>query len=138
MAARLRCRCDQPKGGRGNVARNAEIPRFRYLIAENADGVFAFCSANQKVIEHQLGVIAAGERFVHGRFAFGEKSGQKNGALDLSAGDWRPIMNSSQRSSSDAKRRSLLPTFGDNVRAHFSQWLDNAIHRAAGERWISN
>src|SRR5438874_2790787 len=47
-------------------------------------------------------------------------------------------MNSSQRSAADTERRRLLRTFGDNVRAHFSERLDYAVHRAAGEGWITD
>src|SRR5260370_738125 len=137
MAARLRSRRDQPKGRRRNVARNREIARLRHLIAKNADGVFAFSRADQKIIEHQLGVIAAGQRFVHGRFAFCEQSGQKNCALGLSAGNWRTIVNSTQRSAADAQRRRLLRNFGHKVRPHFSQWFDDAVHSPPGERVIA-
>ena len=139
MAARLRSRRDQPKSGRRNVARNYKIARFGDLIAENADGVvLAFDSADQKIIEHQLGVIAAGERFVDGGLAFSEKTGEQNGALDLRACDRRSIMNSAQRSATDTQRRSLLRTFGDNVRAHFPKRFNHAIHRPAIERSVSD
>ncbi len=42
MAARLRARGDQPKRGRGNVARNGEIARLGSLIPENADPAAVF------------------------------------------------------------------------------------------------
>ena len=52
---------DQPKSGRGNVARNCEIARLRQLVAENTDTAIAIlCGPHEKIIKHQLGVVAAG------------------------------------------------------------------------------
>src|SRR4029077_6291557 len=48
----------QPEGGGRNVTRDAEVARFRYLTAENAHPAFILMSADKKIIEHQLGVIA--------------------------------------------------------------------------------
>src|SRR3984893_1247445 len=135
MASRLRRGGDQPKGGRGNVARNCEVARFRHLIAENADRVvLAFGGTNEKVIEHELGVISACEPLLHRRFSFGEKAGKQDRALDLGARDWGTILNSPQRSAADSDRWSLLRTFSDNIGAHFSERFDHAIHRATGGR----
>jgi hypothetical protein len=47
-------------------------------------------------------------------------------------------MNSAQRSAADAKRGRLLRTVGDDVCAHLSEGLNDAIHRATAERRISD
>src|SRR5204863_7535292 len=67
-----------------------------------------------------------------------EKSGEKNGALDLSTRDWRPIMNAAQQSTADAERRCLLRTLGNNVRAHFPERFNDSFHRATAEGWITD
>src|SRR5256885_14537035 len=109
MAARLRGRGDEPKRCRGNVARNREIARLRDLVAKNADGVVFFLRRpDQKIIEHQLGVVPAEERLAHRRFALGEKTGEQQRAFYLGTGDRQNMARPAQLYAMDFYRRGLI------------------------------
>jgi len=78
-------------------------------------------------------MIAAGEWFIDGGFAFGEQPGKKDRALHLGTGYGRPVVNPTQRTAANAQRRRLLRSLRDDVGPHFAQWFDHAIHRALGQ-----
>ena len=103
MATRLRARGDQPKRGRGDVARDGKIARLGRLIPEHTDptAVFLFHRPHEKIIEHQLRVVPAGERFVHGRLALGKQAREKERALNLCACDRRRVFDPVQLGTSD-------------------------------------
>ena len=90
MSARLRGGRNEPERRRGNISGNEEIARFGSLIAENTDAavvVFFTHRADEIIIQHQLGVIAALRGLFHGGFSLGEKTREKQRAFYLRAGD---------------------------------------------------
>src|SRR5947207_13147390 len=71
-------------------------------------------------------------------FALGKKTRQKNCAFDLSTRDRRAILNSAQRTPTDAERRCLLRPLRHNISSHLAQRRDNSIVRPARQRSISD
>ena len=118
MAARLRSGSDQPERGRRKIARDRKIARFRDLVAENADGVIFFARGpDQKIIEHQLRVIAAEERLVDGRLALREKARQKQRTFNLRARNRQLVGGAPQFHSMNLDRRGFVRPLRDDVGA---------------------
>src|SRR5690348_2324367 len=101
MTARLDRGGNQPKGRGRNVARNAEVARLGNLITKNAYALFILIGAYEKIVEHQLSMIAGRNRFAHGGFPLGKKAGKKERAFELCARNRRRVVDSPQRRSLD-------------------------------------
>ena len=149
--ARLGGRGHEPEGRARDVARHAEIPGFRDLPALDGDAGFLEFAArrrgpvpnilpaklDQKILEHPLGMVARTRGLDDRRLAFGEQSGEQDGALHLGARDRKPVGDPRQRASLDNERGTLFLPLGGKPRAHFLERRNHAAHRALRQRRVA-
>ena len=78
MAAALSRRRNQPKCSGRNVARDAEIARLRHMISKDAYALVILMRSDEKVIQHQLGMIARRDGLLDGGFPLGKQASEKD------------------------------------------------------------
>ena len=139
MATRLRSGRDKPKRCRRNIARNQEVAGFGHLIAKNSRAPILFADgSDEKIIQHQFGMISAHSRLVHCRFSFCKKAGQEQCTFYLCTGDRQIVPAPFELYAMDFYGCGFVRPLRDNVRAHLAKRDDHAVHRAAGEGCTSH
>src|SRR3977135_2941425 len=133
MTTGLSGRGDEPESGGRNISRDTEVARLRSLVAENADRFLLAHRSDEKIIQHQLGVVSADGRLMDGGLALREKPGQEERAFHLSTGDRQIVLRALQLYTVDFDGRGFVRSLGNDVRPHFAERLNHAIHRARGK-----
>ena len=129
LAARYDSARNEEERRRGNVARNRNIDRMEILRRVERDGAAAGLNLNAECAEHALGVVAGGSRLDNGRLALGVQTCQQDGALELSGCYRQTVFNTVQLAREQGQRAEIV-VLALNGRAHFTQRLHHAAHRA--------
>ena len=128
LRARLRGGGDHPEGGAGNIAGHREIARFRGEAAVDRDGEFLPLRADEKILEHPLGVVAALRGLGDAGPAIGEKSREEHGAFDLRAGHGGGVVQRGELAAFNDERGTISGAFSANLRAHLPERFDDPLH----------
>ena len=86
--------------------------------------------------QSDFAVIAGAQRFFDAGLAIGEQAGEQQARLHLRAGYGHLVVDGFQSSAGNAQRR--LAFLRCDLRAHLRERLDDALHGAAGERFVAD
>ena len=119
---------EEERRGR-DIARNRNIDRMEILRRVERDGAAVGLDLNAECAEHALGVVAGGSRLDNGGLALGVQTCQQDGALQLSGCYRQTVFNTVQLAREQGQRAEIV-VLALNGRAHFTQRLHHAAHRA--------
>ena len=109
---------------------------FSFAVRRDADGAAVAFEGNAKFFKSEFGVIAGAGRFGDAGFAFGKKSGEQNRGFYLRAGHGHFVLNAAQFAAANFERGKIFVARAD-LRAHFAQRSEDALHGAFVERVVA-
>ena len=120
---------EEERRGR-NIARGPQMSTAMEILRRvERDGAAVGLNLNAECSEHALGVVAGGSRLDNGRLTLGVQTCQQDGALQLSGCYRQTVFNTVQLAREQGQRAEIV-VLALNGRAHFTQRLHHAAHRA--------